>query len=36
MRKRRAATPAQLVALAKGRAMRDANRYGGALYAAGY
>lgn len=36
MRKRRAATPAQLAALAKGRAIRDANRYGGALYAAGY
>ena len=36
MRKRRAATPAQLAALAKGRAIRDANRYGGALYPAGY
>ena len=34
MRKRRAATPAQLAALAKGRAIRDANRYGGALYVA--
>ena len=35
MRKRKAATPAQLAALAKGRAIRDANRYGGALYPAG-
>ena len=34
MRKRRAATPAQLAALAKGRAIRDANRYGGALFVA--
>ena len=32
----RKATPAQLAALAKGRAIRDANRYGGSLYAAGY
>ena len=36
MRKRRAATPAQLAALAKGRAIRDANRFGGALRAAGH
>ena len=36
MRRKRTATPAQLAALAKGRAIRDANRYGGALYAAGY
>ena len=36
MRRKRSATPAQLAALAKGRAIRDANRYGGALYAAGY
>ena len=35
MRKRKAATPAQLAALAKGRAIRDANRSGGALYVAG-
>jgi hypothetical protein len=35
MRKRKAATPAQLAALAKGRAIRDANRSGGALYPAG-
>jgi hypothetical protein len=35
MRKRKAATPAQLAALAKGRAIRDTNRYGGALYVAG-
>ena len=34
MRKRKAATPAQLAALAKGRAIRDANRSGGALYPA--
>ena len=34
MRKRRKATPAQLAALARGRAIRDANRYGGALYVA--
>jgi hypothetical protein len=35
----RKATPAQLAALARGRATRDANRLakmGGALYAAGY
>lgn len=36
MRKKRKATPAQLAALAKGRAIRDANRYGGALMPAGY
>jgi hypothetical protein len=36
MRKKRRATPAQLEALARGRAIRDANRRGGALYAAGY
>ena len=36
MRKKRRATPAQLEALAKGRAIRDANRYGGALRAAGH
>jgi hypothetical protein len=36
MRKKRRATPAQLEALAKGRAIRDANRRGGALFAAGY
>ena len=36
MRKKRRATPAQLEAVAKGRAIRDANRRGGALYAAGY
>ncbi len=35
MRRKRSATSAQLAALAKGRAIRDANRYGGALYAAG-
>jgi hypothetical protein len=35
MRKRKSATPAQLAALAKGRAIRDANRSGGALYPAG-
>jgi hypothetical protein len=35
MRKRRSATPAQLAALARGRAIRDANRNGGALYVAG-
>lgn len=35
MRKRKSATPAQLAALAKGRAIRDANRSGGALYVAG-
>jgi hypothetical protein len=34
MRRKRSATPAQLAALAKGRAIRDANRYGGALYVA--
>lgn len=34
MRRKRSATPAQLAALAKGRAIRDANRYGGALYTA--
>lgn len=34
MRKKRRATPAQLAALAKGRAIRDANRKGGALYVA--
>ena len=34
MRKRRSATPAQLAALARGRAIRDANRNGGALYIA--
>jgi hypothetical protein len=33
-RRRKVATPAQLAALAKGRAIRDANRYGGALYVA--
>ena len=34
---KRTATPAQLEALARGRAKRDANRRkGGALYAAGY
>ena len=32
----RKATSAQLAALARGRAIRDANRSGGALYAAGY
>jgi hypothetical protein len=32
--KKRKATSAQLAALAKGRAIRDANRYGGALYVA--
>ena len=35
----RKATPAQLAALARGRATRDANRraqFGGSLYAAGY
>ena len=36
MRKKRRATPAQLAALAKGRAIRDANRYGGSLMPAGY
>ena len=36
MRKKRRATSAQLAALARGRAIRDANRSGGALYAAGY
>ena len=36
MRKKRRATPAQLEALARGRAIRDANRYGGALNPAGY
>ncbi len=36
MRKKRRATPAQLEALARGRAIRDANHYGGALFAAGY
>lgn len=36
MRKKRRATPAQLAALAKGRAIRDANRSGGALYVAGH
>jgi hypothetical protein len=36
MHKKRRATPAQLEALAKGRAIRDANRRGGALYAASY
>ena len=35
-RRKKVATPAQLAALAKGRAIRDANRYGGALYAAGH
>ncbi len=30
-KRRKTATPAQLAALAKGRAIRDANRYGGAL-----
>lgn len=34
MRKKRRATPAQLAALARGRAIRDANRSGGALYPA--
>lgn len=33
-RRRKVATPAQLAALAKGRAIRDANRRGGALYPA--
>ncbi len=32
--KKRKATPAQLAALAKGRAIRDANRYEGALFPA--
>ena len=36
IRKKRRATPAQLEALARGRAIRDANRRGGALFAAGY
>jgi hypothetical protein len=36
MRKKRRATPAQLEALARGRAIRDANRRGGALYPGGY
>jgi len=36
MRKKRRATPAQLEALARGRAIRDANRYGGALRPAGF
>jgi hypothetical protein len=36
MRKKRRATPAQLEALARGRAIKDAYRRGGALYAAGY
>lgn len=36
MRKKRRATPAQLAALARGRAIRDANRSGGALMPAGY
>ena len=36
IRKKRRATPAQLEALARGRAIRDANRSGGALFAAGY
>jgi len=35
-KKRKIASAAQLAALAKGRAVRDANRYGGALRAAGY
>ena len=33
---KRQATPKQLEALAKGRAIRDANRFGGALMPAGY
>ena len=36
IRKKRRATPAQLEALARGRAIRDANRRGGALYPGGY
>ena len=36
IRKKRRATPAQLEALARGRAIRDANRRGGALMPAGY
>lgn len=36
MRKKRRATPAQLEALARGRAIRDANRRGGALNPGGY
>jgi hypothetical protein len=35
-RQKKKATAAQLAALAKGRAIRDANRYGGALRPAGY
>ena len=35
-RKKRRATPAQLEALARGRAIRDANRRGGSLLPAGY
>jgi len=35
-KKRKIASAAQLAALAKGRAVRDANRYGGSLRAAGY
>jgi hypothetical protein len=35
-KKRKIASAAQLAALAKGRAVRDANRYGGALRAGGY
>jgi hypothetical protein len=36
IRKKRRATPAQLEALARGRAIRDANRSGGSLMPAGY